>query len=90
MLIPLPLHNDENVPEDAECDSCHYSTQHLHKVKPPFLSKRTEPHWFCDLCFSSFASNSVQYPDLYRESGSLMQHMCLMTNHILAAIRENV
>lgn len=83
---PYPLRDP--VPEDKEsCDACSYPTQHLHKTNPPFMSKRTEPYWFCDLCWTSFAGNAAQYPGQY-EDGRVLQHICFVGNVILAEIRK--
>jgi len=71
-----------------ECDSCTYRTKQLHKVDPPFMGKRKEPYYFCELCYSSYAGNAAQYPGQYAQTGDVMRHMCLMTNFILEALKE--
>lgn len=87
----LPLTCYEPVPSDQEsCDSCQYETRHLHKVKGSDFTKQAgRVWWVCDLCYCTFASNALQYPEQYRDGGKgeLMQHINHVANLILEEIR---
>ena len=78
----------DKVPNDREeCDACHFSTRHLHKVPRPFFAREQPDQWFCDLCWSSFAGNAAQYPDQYPEK-KVLHHLCYLTNVLLEAIGD--
>lgn len=71
----------------SECDACRYETWKLHRTDPPFMSRRKEPYYFCDLCWSSFAGNSVQYPDQYPDR-QVLCHVNLTANKIIERLDE--
>jgi len=46
------------------------------------------PFNLCELCASTFAGNSVAYPDQYGYSGKILQAICFVGNKILRRIDE--
>ena len=74
-------------PEECEC--CGFETTELKAYDAPPLSDRSgEKDWFCILCAGTMASNSVQYPRSYEETGVVMRTVCYVGNAIIAEIRK--
>jgi hypothetical protein len=72
-----------------ECDSCHFQTTKLTEYeRSPFNRNPSDPTTkkLCDLCASTVAGNTVDYPASYRDP-AVLRTICYVGNVILQAIQ---
>lgn len=73
------------------CDCCQSEVAEIKYYQPSSHLLRPDreapPSWFCDLCATTMASNSVVYSDQYRGQTETLQTICYVGNEILHMLR---
>lgn len=76
----------------GECECCQSQDVELNEFSTTHYEgcKLCEPKKFrfCDLCYSTFAGNSHQYPRQYQGRAQIMQHICAVANILLKKLQK--
>lgn len=74
--------------QPEECECCQYGgdIKLTEYDGPPH--RKNEKNWLCELCSSTFAGSSLDYPSQYPEAKTL-QTICYVGNVILDAIKKS-